>query len=63
VLNITGLQDRVFYEAEVVERLYATLADARREDWADCGHLIPIEHPQRLADSLARFGTEIEAKP
>lgn len=62
VLNITGLQDRVFYEPEVIERLYATLPDARREDWADCGHLIPIERPERLAESLARFGAEIEAQ-
>jgi pimeloyl-ACP methyl ester carboxylesterase len=62
VLNITGLQDRVFYDAEVVDRLYASLPDARREDWADCGHLIPIERPERLAESLARFGAEIEAR-
>ena len=61
-LNITGLQDRVFLDPEVVERLYAKLPDARREDWADCGHLIPIERPERLAESLARFGAEIEAR-
>jgi len=61
-LNITGLQDRVFYERETVDRLYATLPDARREDWPDCGHLIPIERPDRLAESLARFGAEIEAR-
>ena len=59
VLNITGLQDRVFLDPEVVGRLCATLPDARREDWADCGHLIPIERPERLAESLARFGAEI----
>jgi pimeloyl-ACP methyl ester carboxylesterase len=62
VLNITGQQDRVFYEPEVVARLYATLPDARREDWADCGHLIPIERPERLAESLLRFGAEIEGR-
>jgi len=62
ILNITGLQDRVFYEAEVVERLYATLPDARREDWADCGHMVPLERPERLAESLARFGAELEAQ-
>lgn len=60
VLNITGLEDRVFLEPQVVERLYATLPDARREDWPDCGHLIPLERPERLAESLARFGQEIE---
>jgi 3-oxoadipate enol-lactonase len=62
VLNITGQQDRVFYEPEVVTRLYAALPDARREDWADCGHLIPIEHPERLAESLSRFGAKIEGR-
>jgi pimeloyl-ACP methyl ester carboxylesterase len=61
VLNVTGLQDRVFYEAEVVDHLFALLPDARREDWADCGHMVPLERPERLAESLARFGAEIEA--
>jgi len=61
VLNITGLQDRVFYEAEVVERLLAAMPDVRREDWADCGHMVPLERPGRLAESLIRFGAEIEA--
>lgn len=57
-LVITGHQDRVFLDAEVVDRLYATLPDARREDWADIGHLLPQEAPDRLAASLARFGAE-----
>jgi len=61
VLNITGLQDRVFLDLDVVERLYATLPAARREDWADCGHLIPIERPDRLSQRLTAFGAEIEA--
>jgi pimeloyl-ACP methyl ester carboxylesterase len=51
----------VFYEPEVVDRLYAALPNPRREDWTDCGHLIPIERPDRLAERLARFGAEIEA--
>lgn len=60
VLSITGLQDRVFLDREVVDRLYATLPDARREDWVDAGHLLPLERPERLAESLARFGAELE---
>ncbi len=63
VLNITGLHDRVFLDREVVDRLYATLPDARREDWDDCGHLVPLERPEKLAESLARFGEEIESRP
>ncbi len=61
VLVITGLQDRVFLDRDVVDRLYATLPDARREDWAEAGHLLPQEAPERLAASLARFATEIGA--
>ena len=58
-LVITGHQDRVFLDTEVVDRLFATLPDARREDWADIGHLLPQEAPDRLAQSLARFGAEV----
>jgi pimeloyl-ACP methyl ester carboxylesterase len=62
VLNITGHQDRVFLDPEVVDRLFATLPDARREDWTDAGHLLPQERPERLADSLAGFGAWIEER-
>ncbi|MEO0426393.1 MAG: alpha/beta hydrolase [Pseudomonadota bacterium] len=61
-LVITGHEDRVFLEPEVVDRLYARLPDARREDWPDTGHLIPAERPERLVESLARFGAEIEGR-
>ncbi|MEO1067188.1 MAG: alpha/beta hydrolase [Pseudomonadota bacterium] len=61
-LVVTGLHDRVFYDAEVVDRLYALLPDARRETWDDAGHLLPQERPQKLAASLLTFGREIEAK-
>lgn len=61
-LVITGLQDRVFLDRDVVDRLFARLPDARREDWDDCGHLAPQERPARLVESLDRFGREIEAR-
>lgn len=61
VLSITGEHDRVFRDADVIEELYATLPDARREDWDDCGHLVPNERPEKLAASLTAFGKEIEA--
>ncbi|MEO1493224.1 MAG: alpha/beta fold hydrolase [Pseudomonadota bacterium] len=60
VLNITGLCDRVFYDADVVDRLLGQMPDVRREAWDDCGHLVPLERPERLAESLASFGTELE---
>lgn len=60
-LNITGLCDRVFLDKDVVDRVLGTLADVRAKEWDDCGHLIPLERPARLAESLAEFGSEIEA--
>lgn len=60
-LIITGLQDRVFLDREVVDRLFARLPDGRREDWADAGHLLPQERPARLAARLATFAEEIGA--
>ncbi|WP_108661366.1 alpha/beta fold hydrolase [Acuticoccus kandeliae] len=62
VLSITGMQDRVFRDPEVIDRLFARLPDARREDWEDAGHLLPLERPEPLADSLAEFGAEIEGR-
>jgi pimeloyl-ACP methyl ester carboxylesterase len=62
VLSITGHQDRVFLDPEVVDRLFARLPRARREDWPEIGHLLPLEAPGRLAESLARFGAEIEGR-
>lgn len=62
VLNITGLQDRVFLDIEVVDRLAATIPNLTREAWEDAGHLLPLERPDRLAGSLARFGAGLERR-
>jgi len=58
VINITGVHDRVFRDPEVIDRLYAKLANARREEWEDAGHLLPLERPERLVERLAAFGRE-----
>ncbi|MGB0505370.1 MAG: alpha/beta fold hydrolase [Pikeienuella sp.] len=60
VLSITGEHDRVFRDPEVIDELFALLPNARREDWSDCGHLIPIERPEKLSASLLAFGAEVE---
>jgi pimeloyl-ACP methyl ester carboxylesterase len=60
VLNVTGHCDRVFLDGEVLDRVTAGMADVRRLDWQDCGHLIPLERPERLAGALAEFGAEVE---
>ena len=59
-LIITGHCDRVFRDPEVIDRLAGRIADHRREEWEDCGHMVPVERPSRLAETLAKFGTEIE---
>lgn len=59
VLVITGHQDRVFLDAEVVDELFALLPDAGREDWPHIGHLIPTEAPERLTASLLGFAASL----
>jgi pimeloyl-ACP methyl ester carboxylesterase len=58
-LVITGLQDHVFLEKEVVELLLARIPDARRIDMPAAGHLIPSERPAALAEFLISFAKEI----
>lgn len=55
VLVITGLQDRVFLDVDVVEKLAARLPKVERTEWADAGHLLPQERPEKLVHALAAF--------
>lgn len=55
VLIVTGLQDHVFLELEVVDELFSRLLQGERLDMSDAGHLIPGERPEALADSIAEF--------
>ena len=58
-LVITGLQDHVFLERDVVETLFSRLPHGRRVDLPEAGHLIPAETPEKLADILTEFATEV----
>ncbi|MGD2024284.1 MAG: alpha/beta fold hydrolase [Desulfobacterales bacterium] len=58
-LVITGLQDHVFLEKDVVETLFAKIPDGRRIDMPAAGHLIPSEQPEALADAFVLFAKEI----
>ena len=60
-LNVTGLCDRVFLDMDVLDKWTGRMQDVRRLDWADCGHLVPLERPERLTEALTDFGTELEA--
>lgn len=62
MLSIIGRHDRVFRDPEVIHRLFVLLPDARREDWDNAGHLLPLERPGRLIESLSKFGREIESR-
>ncbi|MGD2097880.1 MAG: alpha/beta fold hydrolase [Desulfobacterales bacterium] len=59
ILVITGLQDHVFLEKDVVDSLYDRIPDGRRVDMPDAGHLIPSEQPEALAGTLMKFAKEI----
>lgn len=58
-LVITGLQDHVFLEREVVDDLFARLPRGQRVDMTDAGHLVPNERPEKLAGVLLKFAGEL----
>jgi len=58
VLSISGLQDRVFFEKETVERLGARINNWQHLQWPDAGHLLPLEVPDKLADALIEIGEQ-----
>ncbi len=58
-LGVSGLQDRVFFDAQVVTRLCTRLPRVTRLDWEDAGHLLPLEKPQALAHALVNFAKMI----
>ncbi len=59
VFVVTGLQDHVFLDMDVVDNLFSQLPNARRIDMPGAGHLIPMEQPDELAQVLLRFAEEV----
>ena len=59
VLIVTGLQDHVFLEKDVVNDLFSRLPRGRQVDIPDAGHLIPAERPEVLVDCLLSFVKEV----
>ena len=59
VLSMTGLHDRVFRVAQDVDELSAKIAGLRRVEFADAGHLIPVERPAAFAKALLEFAKGI----
>lgn len=60
ILTITGLQDRLFLDMNDVVSLREDLRQAKHLEWSDAGHLLPMEHPTRLANALIDFSTELD---
>lgn len=54
-LVITGLHDRVFYDADIFEELFARIPNATRVDMDHVGHMIPVEDPDGLAKAILDF--------
>ncbi|MGD8259006.1 MAG: alpha/beta fold hydrolase [Desulfobacterales bacterium] len=59
ILVVTGLQDHVFLDMDMVDELFSRLPMGRRIDMSDAGHLIPSEQPEALAKLLISFAQEI----
>jgi len=59
VLSISGLQDRVFFNAEDVDQLAARLPHCESLDMPDAGHMVPVERPKKLADALVGFAEKL----
>ncbi|OED44160.1 hypothetical protein AB833_02035 [Chromatiales bacterium (ex Bugula neritina AB1)] len=51
-LVVTGIQDRVFRDPVDIDTIYARLPNARRVELQNAGHMIPVEQPQVLTDTL-----------
>lgn len=58
-LVITGLEDHVFLERNIVDDLFSLIPNGRRVDMPDAGHLIPAEKPEELSDILLTFAKEV----
>lgn len=59
VLSISGLQDRVFYDAADVDELCRRLPRCERLDMPDAGHMVPLERPDALAKALLAFAERL----
>ena len=53
-LVIAGRQD-LLRPMDELERLAAGIPDARFEVFEDCGHMVPLEKPDQLAESIMAF--------
>lgn len=58
-LVLSGLQDRVFFDAGDVAALSARLPQAERIDLPDVGHLVSMERPEAVVDACLALARRI----
>jgi len=56
---MSGLQDRVFFDAADVAELSARMPRAERIDIADVGHLITMERPEAVLDACLQLAARV----
>ena len=56
---LSGLQDRVFFDAADVAELGARLPDAQRIDLPDVGHLVAMERPEAIVDACLALARRV----
>lgn len=59
VLVTTGYQDRVFYDPNDVDTMFAELPNGLRLDMPHAGHMIPAERPKELILALLGFAATL----
>ena len=57
---VTGTQDRVFRNEEVIAKIMRRLPDALATDLSDCGHMVPIEQPDAVISVCERIAGRIK---
>ncbi len=58
VLVMMGPNDRIFFDAAIVDELFASLPNARRVDVAEAGHMLPVEAPRAFVDAVSLFAKD-----
>ncbi len=59
VLVITGLEDRVFLDLYEIEKLCNRLPMSQKIMIHNAGHMVPVERPTELVDSMRQFAEEM----
>jgi len=55
VLVVTGRHDRVFRDPADIETLMARIPNAKSVEFDNAGHMIPVEQPAQLSETLLAF--------